>query len=528
MSKILLDICKRFSDYLIEVFTGWGMSLDWAIYFKGAINLMIIALICFISYYITKFIIEKVVHSIVTKTSNKYDDELVKHKVLVPLSHMVPAAIIFYLIKFAITDEIWVINIRTLCYCYNIFSIMLTLMKALNATNDIIDAIMRQKRRKISFKGYIQVAKIVIGIICGLLIISIIIGKNPLALLGGLAGMSAVLMLIFKDSISGFVASIQLSTLNMIKKDDWITIASRNVDGNVIDITLNTVKVKNFDNSVSTIPTASLMSESFINWSNMQEMQARRMKRTILIDANSVKIADDNLLNKLKNISILKDYINQRQQDTENKELTKIDFDKRPISNIELFRKYIEFYIISNYQVFKKYKPSIIKLSDGLHEEYIIKDKKDFIEINGPESEVFLSEDELGNTYINDFSKFLKTYKNNIERDKKDLKTYYPITKSQGFDFVNNELSSHTVINRILEKDGTFVENGHLMVRQMQQTSTGIPLEIYAFTKITEWAAFEKIQTSFFEHLFTMISEFELKVYQLSPLERESIEILNK
>ncbi|MBR6177020.1 MAG: mechanosensitive ion channel [Bacteroidales bacterium] len=519
MSKIFFDLFKEFSDYLISTFTGWGISADWAIIFKGIINMLIIAIICFISYFITKLIINRVVHTIVTKTENKYDDELVKHKVLVPLSHMVPAAIIYYLIQFAITDPNWVQHIRTACYVYNIFSVMLTVLKALNAANDILDSIMRQKRRKMSFKGYAQVAKIITILICGILSISIILGKSPDALLTGLAGMSAVLMLVFKDSISGFVASIQLSTMNMIKKDDWITIASRSIEGHVIDINLTTVKVRNFDNSIVTIPTASLMSESFINWSNMQETKARRIKRTIPIDADSIKTADQELLNKLKKYTLLTDYIKERQEQIKGGD-PNVEFDKRELSNIELFRKYIEFYIRANFQVFKKYTPTMVKSKKYSREEYIIHDKEEFLKINGETAEEFLAQDENGNTYIQSFAKFVKSRGQKLEVDKKDPKTFYPVTASIEKDFVNNELMGHTVYNRILEKDGVFVENGHLMVRQMQPTPTGIPLEIYAFTKITEWGAFEKIQTAFFEHLFNVVKDFDLKVYQLSPEDR--------
>ena len=118
---------------------------------------------------------------------------------------------------------------------------------------------------------------------------------------------------------------------------------------------------------------------------------------------------------------------------------------------------------------------------------------------------------------IKDFAKFIKSRGHKVEIDRKDPKIYYPVTYGLDYDFVNNELMPHSVFNRILEKEGIFVENGHLMVRQMQPTATGIPIEIYAFTKITEWGAFEKIQSAFFEHLFTVAKDFDLKIFQLSP-----------
>jgi miniconductance mechanosensitive channel len=175
---------------------------------------------------------------IVYKTENKYDDQLVNHKVVEPLSQIFPAAYIFYLIEFAISDQIWVTRIQTWCFSWNVFSLIIILFRAIDAAHDIIADILAQKQRKTNIRGYVQVAKIIVGLFGGFGIISILIGQNPLSLFGGLAGISAILMLVFKDSISGFVASVQLTSLDMVKMNDWITMSGRNIEGNVVEITL--------------------------------------------------------------------------------------------------------------------------------------------------------------------------------------------------------------------------------------------------------------------------------------------------
>lgn len=524
MTDFLIDMFRDLSEYLMATFTGWGMSFDMATLCKNIINLIFIACISAISWYIAKVIIIRLIHMIVYKTENKYDDLLVNHKVVEPLSQIFPAAYIYYLIQFAISDTVWVDRIRDWCFSWNVFSLIIILFRAIDAVHDIVSDILAQKQRKTNIRGYVQVAKIIVGLFGGFGIISILIGKNPITLFGGLAGISAILMLVFKDSISGFVASIQLTSLDMVKMNDWITMSSRNIDGNVVEITLNTIKVRNFDNSVVTVPTANLMSESFINWSNMQEMEARRMKRTIIIDADSISVASPALVAKLEKNPLLADYIKERKLQTADPDECLLNFDKREITNLELFRKYIEFYIKANYQVFKKYKPSIITDEKGnTRELYIIEDKEDFIKLHG-ENSVDLLMDYKGMTIIKDFEKFLKECKHSLIVDKKDKKTYYPVKMVKNTTYINDRVKTFVQPKRIVVKEGLFVENGDLLVRQMQSTSTGVPLEIYCFTKITAWASFEKIQSAFFEHLFAIIKDFDLKTYQLSRNEVRDIQ----
>lgn len=543
MTDFLINLFRDLSQYLIDTFTiSWGMSYDGAEILKNTINLVLILCISAISWIIAKLIIIETVHQIVLKTENKYDDELVRFKVVEPLSQIIPAVYIFYLIQFAISDQVWVERIRSWCYTWNVFSAMLILMRAIDCIQSIINQILEEQHRKFSTQGYKQVAKIIVGIIGGLMMIAILTGQDLLKIIGGLGAMSAVLMLVFKDSLSGFVASVQLSSLNMVKMNDWIRIASRNIDGNVVDITLNTVKIRNFDNSVSTVPTAALMNESFINFSNMQEMKARRIMRTIMIDADSIKIADKELIDKLyeefKELPKWCDYIKTRVEESKNPSDNIKDFNKRKLTNIELFRKYIEFYIRANFQEFVKYKPITESDEYGNIKQVYYVDKEEFAKIHGLAAVSEYLEEKDGKWIIKDFSGFIR--KNSdlnqsrnyskmdenkkkdfldkifLEEDVKDAGTYYPFRYKRKDMFINNEIKDWIYPNRFMKKEGTFVENGHLMVRQMQQTATGVPLEVYAFTKITEWASFEIIQSEFFEHLFSIIKEFNLRTFQFS------------
>lgn len=544
MTEFLIEIFDDLSNYLMATFTGWGLSYENATLCKNIVNFIFIGCVSALSWVIAKYIIIRIVHEIVTRTVNKYDDLLVTHKVVEPLSQIFPAAYVYYLIQFAVTDPEWVERIRSWCFSWNVFSMIIILFRAIDAVHDILADILVQKGRKTNIRGYVQVAKIIVGLFGGFGILSILIGQNPLSLFGGLAGVSALLMLVFKDSISGFVASIQLTSLDMVKMNDWITMSGRNIEGNVVEITLNTIKVRNFDNSVVTVPTANLMMESFINWSNMQDMEARRIKRTIMIDADSVSIATPELMQRAKQIPIMKEYVEQREQETADHNDNLQVFGRQAVTNLELFRKYIEFYIRANFQIFKKLKPTTITINGedkpahetGLAglvasvtaankpakiaksytlEVYEVTDKADFVKMFGEGSEEYLKEFK-GHTIIKDIDKFSKDFKDDLVVDKKDKKVFYPVTRSKEITYINNKLKPSEVKKRIIIKDGTFVENGHLMVRQMQQTSTGIPLEVYCFTKITEWAAFEKIQSAFFEHLFAVIKEFGLRTYQLS------------
>ncbi len=204
--------------------------------------------------------------------------------------------------------------------------------------------------REVNIRGYIQVAKIVIYFVGGILILSVLIGKSPLVFLGGLGAMAAILMLVFQDTILGFVAGIQLSANNMVKVGDWIEMPSRNADGDVFDITLNTVKVRNWDKTITTIPTYALVKESFYNWRGMKESGGRRIKRSISIDMKSVSFCTPEMIEKFSRVKVLSQYIKDKEEEMRRyNEEHDIDetvvVNKRRQTNIGVFRKYIELYL---------------------------------------------------------------------------------------------------------------------------------------------------------------------------------------
>jgi miniconductance mechanosensitive channel len=226
--------------------------------------------------------------------------------------------------------------------------VILAVDSFINALHEIYLNLPIGKSRPI--KGYIQVVKIIIYFIGVIVIISIIAKESPKTLLAGLGAMVAVLILVFRDTILGFVASIQLSANNMVKPGDWIEMPGHNADGDVLDITLNTVKVRNWDKTITTIPTYALVSESFKNWKGMEESGGRRIKRSIRIDMNSVRFVDPEMAEKLKKIHLLKDYIETRQEEIrkyneENKIDGSILVNGRRMTNLGTFRVYIEQYL---------------------------------------------------------------------------------------------------------------------------------------------------------------------------------------
>lgn len=524
----LLD---RYSNFWLELFTNGGLSESFAIYLKDFMLLITIALMAVASFVLIKYVIISSVHWAINRTENKFDDELEKHKVFIPLSHIAPAVIILVSVRYAMENETLTKLVEACCAIYIILSVTMVIMRALSAANDVVTVLLKRSEnyKHISPKGYIQVIKIIFGSIAAILIISIMIGKSPSVILGSLAAMSAVLMLVFKDSIMGLVASIQLSMLNMLKMNDWITISNRNIEGNVIDITLNTVKVRNFDNSISTIPTYALMTESFINWSNMQEVaKSRRIKKSINIDVDSIKIADNKLLEKISQIPFMADYIKQRTSTAPDN----VTYSNGAITNLELFRIYIEKYIRQNQQVLKKIKPITRKEGDMSWQEYHISDEEHeyfqkIYDNNQPESSKANGKDEQkkehklklfkrkdGYWLINDVKNFRSIFKNQVVLDENNV--FYYVKKRTIKEYIKGEETSKTVTEKVIEKEGMFVEDTILFIRQLPQTAVGLPLEICTYTKIVTWAEYEKVQTTFFEHIFAIIKDFELKVFQFS------------
>lgn len=391
-----------------------GLSLQFAQFTKVTTSIFAIIIFAIVANWIAKKIIVTGLSAITKRTKNTWDDFLVQRKVFHTLSHLAPALIIQLTIGIALYDYSpgLTLFIEKLTKVYIIVVCLLVINSLLNALHDIYLTLDISKNKPI--KGYIQLVKILFYVIGGILIISVLFNKDPSKLLIGLGTSAAILTLVFKDTILGLVASIQASANNMVKPGDWIEMPGRGADGTVLEISLNTVKVQNWDRTISTFPTYALISESFTNWKGMQESDGRRIKRSVYIDTSSVKFCSAEELEKLKRIQIIKGYIEERSKEIEEFNVamgfdTEMPVNGRRLTNLGIFRQYLVFY-----------------------------------------------------------------------------------------------LKAHPGIN----------SEATCMVRQLQPTEKGIPLEVYCFSSDKAWVNYEGIQSDIFDHILASISQFNLKIFQ--------------
>ncbi|GGA72700.1 mechanosensitive ion channel family protein [Ornithinibacillus halotolerans] len=309
-------------------------------------KILFVAVISIIANFITKKIVVRLITKILSRNQFKWDDVLIERKVFHRLSHIVPAIIIY---SFAgVFGPDFQTLIEKLSNAYIIIIMILVVNGILNAINDIYRTYEISKTRPI--KGFIQVGNIVVVAIGAILMIANLIGESPVILLGGIGALSAVIMLVFQDSILGLVAGVQLTTNDMVRVGDWIEMPKYNADGDVIDITLNTVKVQNFDNTITMIPAYALVSDSFKNWRGMQDAGGRRIKRSVNIDTASIGFCTPEMISKLKNIQVIAEYIEKREKEieeynTEHQINRSNPVNGRAMTNIGVFRAYVENYL---------------------------------------------------------------------------------------------------------------------------------------------------------------------------------------
>jgi len=339
------DLSKFIYDLLISA----GLNENRTIFLRTLIIVSVVILLSWIANLVARLIIEKLVTTIVRKTKFKWDDIFLEMNVFRSLSHFAPALVIWLMAGWALTDYPgWLAFIHKLTYLYMILAGTLFVNTFIEAWHAIYLESPISNQRHI--KGYVQLAKIFIVIIGGLIIISVIFDKEIRTLLAGLGAMAAVLILVFKDTILSLVASVQLSANNMVKVGDWVSIPSRDTDGTVVDISLNTVKIQNWDKTITTVPTYSLVQESFHNWIGMEESGGRRIKRAIYIDMNSIRFLDKDMKERLKKVHHLREYIEKKEMELE-KYNTEHNIDDssivngRRLTNIGTFRAYVESYL---------------------------------------------------------------------------------------------------------------------------------------------------------------------------------------
>jgi len=410
---LLAGSFKGINSWIIEKLMSMGMEEPSANMVRIAILVVVMILVSWAANYITKKFIIRVLDMFFMKTKSKYDDFLVERKVFHKLSHLAPAVVILLMTGVVFYNYPgFRRGLTSVVFVYIVFVFVSSFSSFFKAVDDVYNTFDFAKERPI--KGYIQVAQIILYSVAILISVSILFGVNMAAIFTGLGAVAAVILLIFKDTILGLVAGVQLTANNMVKIGDWISMPSHNADGTVLEITLNTVKVQNWDKTISTIPTYALVTNSFSNWRGMEESGGRRIKRHVNLDMQSVKFCDDAMLTKYRKIAYLSEYIDKME-----KELT-------------------------GYNKANNFDDAVL--------------------VNGRRM-----------TNLGVFRKYLEEY-----------------------------LQHHPKIH----KEMTF------LVRHLQPTEKGIPIEIYVFSKDQEWAKYEAIQADIFDHILAVIPEFDLSVFQ--------------
>ena len=341
---MLKDPAVWLKDFFIEA----GLSYGLASFLSTFTLILIIAFLSWLANLIAKLIIRTFVLRAVKRSKSQWDDILYEQKVFTRLSHFAPAIIIQFTSGIALKSSVfWLELVHYLNYIYMLAIGMVVILSFIEAWNKIYETLPMAKDR--SIKGYIQLLKIMVVILFVLLMVSVVFKKDISTVIAGLGAMAAVLILVFKDTLLSIVGSIQLSVNKMLKVGDWITMTNREVDGVVTDMSLNTVKVQNFDKTIITIPTYALVSESFQNWTGMEQSGVRQIKRPIFIDMRSIKFLDDSLRTKLSGTPLLKDYIIAQEGKTEfNSAETRPFFNVQRLTNLGLFRYYAEQYLLSH------------------------------------------------------------------------------------------------------------------------------------------------------------------------------------
>ena len=315
-------------------------------------NVLALSAILFVSvliYIIARLLIRPQIANWVYKSNNRWDNALQEHGFFRRLMHLFPALFIYIATPVLIQDEAVMHGaVIKSAQLYMLYSGLLAVYALLSTVEDVYNASALARRAPIT--GFIQVSKLAFAIITILLSISLVVGKSPLLLLSGLTAIAAVLLLIFRDTILGFVAGIQIAANRMFNTGDWISMPKYDVDGEILEIGLTNVKVQNWDNTISTLPTYSLTTEAVKNWRGMQESGGRRIKRAIYIDVHSIKLCDNDMLERLSSIRFINEYIEKKKTELRDyhRDMSIDESDllnSRRLTNIGTFRAYLEAYL---------------------------------------------------------------------------------------------------------------------------------------------------------------------------------------
>ena len=362
-------------------------------YINDNIKFAGIILLAFVLYFITKKIIVRGIRVLVKRTPTSYDDLLLNEKLMRRASLIVPLLVLRQFTYLLPSAELY---IGRLLEALVVIVVLLTLGTLISTFNDLYELTERGKERPV--KGYLQIIKVILYILGGIIIIGIFTGQEPWALLTGVGALTAVIILIFRDTILSFVASIQINSYDLVRISDWIEMPKFGADGDVIDISLNVIKVQNFDKTIVVIPTYKLIEESFKNWRGMKQTGGRRIKRAVNIDITSIKFLDDEMLDHFEKFRLLSDYIKGKR-----KELKQYNdglnikpeeiINKRRLTNIGTFREYLKIYLKEREDVNENLTFLIRQLDPGPEglplEIYVFANTTDWAEYEDVQSNIF-------------------------------------------------------------------------------------------------------------------------------------------
>jgi len=377
------------------------------------VALLVVILLAYLADRISKRVILSTITRIARGTAFQFDDVLLEFNVFGRVAHLAPALTFYFGIRLvpdvpAAVDVLVQRGAAAAMVLVGIWSLAAFLSAAgkTYATSSIA-----QDR---PIEAYVQITQIAIYVIGIVLFIATLTGQSPLLLLSGIGAITAVLLLVFRDTILSFVASLQMANYDMVRVGDWIEMPQYGADGDVIELSLHTVKIQNFDKTITAVPTHKLIEQPFKNWRGMQDSGGRRIKRSFFIDTNSIRFLEEADLDRLENFAVLRDYVRQKRKEI-------ADFNKSYASD-----------------------PSLVVNSRRM-------------------------------TNVGKLRAYLVGY-----------------------------LRQHPKIHK----------NMTLIVRQMAPTAEGLPIELYVFTNLTGWTEYEGIQSDIFDHIFAIVSEFGLSVFQ--------------
>ena len=403
--------------WIYDQFLAIGFNENLSRVFSHLTLAGIILVVAFISNIIAKTLFVKALRGIIRRIHQPATEALVQYKVIHRLSHIVPALVIYLAAPLFSTSsegigETISAIIQMLMKVYMIAAVTLAIDSLLNALQELYSTFQISIKRPI--KTYVQVIKLALYLFATVFIVSTLLNKSPWGFFTGIGAAMAIILLVFKDSILGFVASIQLASYDMVRIGDWITIPKYKADGDVEEISLTTVKIRNFDKTITTVPTYDLLASGVQNWRGMSESGGRRIKRAINIDLNSIKFCTPEMIDKFKKIEYLQNYFSSKLEAIDRHNSQKLGQDMplnmRKLSNVGVFRAYINEFLRANQNIHK-----------------------------------------------------------------------------EGYTF---------------------------LIRQLQPTELGLPIELYIFTNDTNWVNYEHIQADIFDHLLAALPVFELRAFQ--------------